>query len=497
MSLFSIVSRLGLFLVFVQATALCAPAAADRATFDAYFLNETLRVDFHHGGNSEKEDISLDTLYRQGPWAGSRTNLLDPFLVGRYVVEVRDAAGDKLLFSKRFDTYFNEYRTTSAAAKGVSRVYHESVLTPFPKEKIKLSIKVRTKERSHKTLFEVEIDPKAYTISQEAAASGVKTYELHHGGDSHSSVDIAIVAEGYKADEETKLKSDLDRFAKVFLSQEPFASAKARFNLRGVWKPSQDSGCDEPSRGVWKNTALGTAFDALGSERYMLTEENRALRDIAANVPYDALYIMVNSPRYGGGGIYNLYCTFTTDNQWHAYVFVHEFGHTFAGLADEYYTSSVAYNDFYPKGVEPDEPNITALLDPKKIKWADLVTPGLAVPTPWEKEAFDEKDVAYQKVRELINSAISAAMRSGAPAAEIEKLKADSERLSKEHADKMNVELARSKFQGKVGAFEGAGYASKGLYRSSLDCIMFGKGAKPFCPVCEQAIRKVIDHYGE
>ena len=345
--------------------------------------------------------------------------------------------------------------------------------------------------------IEVEIDPKAYNIRRDAAVEGIKTYDLHHGGDIHASVDVAIVAEGYTVAEESKLKADLDRFAKAFLSQEPYASAKEKFNLRGVWKASRDSGCDEPSRGVWRNTALGASFDALGSERYLLTEENRALRDIASSVPYDALYIMVNSPRYGGGGIYNLYCTFTSDNQWQEYVFVHEFGHTFAGLADEYYTSSVAYNDFYPKRVEPDEPNITALPDPAKIKWADLVTPETPIPTPWEKEGFDEKDIAYQKVRELVNSAIAAAMRSGAPEAEVEKLKESSERLSREHADKMNTLLAKSKQLGQVGAFEGAGYAAKGLYRSSLDCIMFGKGTKPFCPACRQAIEKVIAFYGE
>jgi hypothetical protein len=209
------------------------------------------------------------------------------------------------------------------------------------------------------------------------------------------------------------------------------------------------------------------------------------------------LYIMVNHPRYGGGGIYNLYCTFTTDNQWHKYLFLHEFGHTFAGLADEYYTSSVAYNDFYPKGVEPDEPNITALIDAAKLKWRDLVTPDTPVPTPWEKAGYDERDLAYQKVREELNARIAAATRQRAPEAEVEKLKEEGERRSREHSDQMDVYLAQSQFVGKVGAFEGAGYASQGLYRPALDCIMFSKGAKPFCTVCHRAIRRVIEHYGE
>jgi hypothetical protein len=267
--------------------------------------------------------------------------------------------------------------------------------------------------------------------------------------------------------------------------------------VRGVLLPSLESGCDEPSRGVFRNTSVGASFDSLGSERYMLTEENRALHDIAGHVPYDTLYIMVNHTRYGGGGIYNSFCAFTADNQWTPYVVVHEFGHSFAGLADEYYTSSVAYNEFYPAGVEPTEANVTALLNPATLKWKNLVTAGTALPTPWEKAAYDAMDNAYQKVREELNSRIAAAMRSGAAAAEVEKLKAEAEELSLAHARKVDAFLAASAFAGKVGAFEGAGYAARGLYRPALDCIMFTKGPKPFCPVCERAIERVIDAYGE
>jgi hypothetical protein len=467
------------------------------AAFEESFLDETMRVDFHHGGNAEIEQVALDRVFRQGSWAGSRTHLLDPLEVGRYVVEVSNPGSGRLLFRKRFDSYFGEYRTTSDAAKGVWRVYHESVLVPFPRAKVRLEIRLRQRDRTHKTLLDTVIDPDAPTIHCEPLGTGVKVLPIHKSGDPHAKVDIAIVAEGYTADQEAKLKADLDRFARLLFSQEPFAAAKDRFNVWGVWKPSQEAGCDEPSRGVWRNTALGASFDALGSERYLLTEENRALRDIAAHAPYDALYIMVNHPRYGGGGIYNLYCTFTTDNQWHAYVFLHEFGHSFAGLADEYYTSSVAYNEFYPPGIEPFEANITALLDPRKPKWADLVNPDTDVPTPWEKPGYDEKDIAYQKVREALNARIATAMRKGAPTPQVDSLKEEGERLSRDHAETMNAYLAQSKFQNKVGAFEGAGYASKGLYRPSLDCIMFSKGTKPFCPVCRAAIQRVIDTYGE
>jgi hypothetical protein len=487
--------RFAVVSLFLSLTTTCE--TAEHPTFDRHFLDSTLRVDFHHGGDSNEEQVTLDRLYRQGIWAGSRVHLMDPFEVGRYVAEVSEPGSGTVLFRKRFDSYFGEYRTTTQAGKGVKRIYHESVLVPFPRGRIRLTIKVRQRDQTHKTLLEVEVDLQSANVSTEPLTDNVKVFDLHQTGDPHAKVDVAIVAEGFTASDETKLKADLDRFAKLLFSQEPFASAKDRFNVRGVWKPSQESGCDEPSRGIWKNTSLGASFDALGSERYLLTEDNRALRDIAAHVPYDALYIMVNHPRYGGGGIYNLYCTFTSDNQWHAYVFLHEFGHTFAALADEYYTSSVAYNEFYPTGMEPYEPNISALLNPARLKWKDLVTPNTPLPTPWEKDGYDAQDLAYQKVREELNGKIAKATRDGAPRAEIEMLKEEAERRSREHSDKMDAYLAASKYVSKVGAFEGAGYAAKGMYRPALDCIMFSKGTKPFCPVCDRAIRRVIEFYGE
>ena len=207
--------------------------------------------------------------------------------------------------------------------------------------------------------------------------------------------------------------------------------------------------------------------------------------------------IMVNSKRYGGGGIYNFYLTFTTDNQWYEYVFLHEFGHSFTGLADEYYTSSTAYTDFYPRGIEPTEPNITALLNPPHVKWEALITPGIEIPTPWEKAEFDKMDNAYQKTRTEMNDEVARLKRERAPKTEIEKAEAKSEQLSRENAEAVDKYLRNSKYWGKVGAFEGAGYSSEGLYRSMLDCIMFTKGKKPFCKVCEQAVYNMIMFYSE
>jgi hypothetical protein len=471
--------------------------AQPQVEFDKYFVDKTMRIDYFHVGDAKEELITLDQVYDQGVWAGSLKNLIDDYDTGRYFIKVYDSSSGKLIFSKGFDSYFGEYKTSDPALKGIKRTYHESALIPYPINKIKFTVEIRNRDNSLRPLFSQEIDPAAISIIREPLIGGVKVFELLKSGDHHTKVDVAFIAEGYTQTEETKLQADLARFAGVFFKLEPYKTYKDRFNIYGVFRPSLESGCDEPSHGSFKNTALNSSFDALGSERYLLTEDNKSLRDIAAHVPYDALFIMVNHKRYGGGGIYNLYCTFTTDNQWYEYLMLHEFGHSFAGLGDEYYTSDVAYNEFYPEGVEPTEANITALLDPKNLKWKALATPGIEIPTPWEKEGFDKMDNAYQKIRREINEKIAKMKREKAPQAEIAKVEEESERLSREHGERVDEYLQKSKYWGKVGAFEGAGYAAKGLYRPMVDCLMFTKGAKPFCKVCEQAVLRVIKYYSE
>jgi hypothetical protein len=465
--------------------------------FDAFFIDKTMRVDYFHIGNAEVEEVTVDQIYQQGIWAGSRVHLIDPFGLGRYRVKVFDAASGRLIFSKGFDSYFGEYKTSGPALAGKKRTYHESALIPYPKKKILFTVEVRKRDNSYGPLFSREIDPAGITVIRENPIPGVKVFDLLRSGDPHRKVDIAFVAEGYTSGEEAKLEKDLKRFAEVLFTLEPYKSNRDKFNLYGVFKPSPESGCDEPSHGTFKTTSLNATFDSLGSERYLLTEDNKSLRDIAAHVPYDALFIMINHKRYGGGGIYNFFCTFTTDSQWYEYLFLHEFGHSFAGLADEYYTSQVAYNDFYPRGIEPAEPNITALLDPGRLKWSPLVTPGTEIPTPWEKGEFDEMDNAYQKKRTEINEKIARMKREGSPAVEVAEVEVESARLSKENADRVDAFLRGSRFWGKVGVFEGAGYSAEGLYRPEIDCLMFTKGAKPFCRVCEAAVLRMILHYAE
>ncbi len=479
-------------LILASSAILCARSPAD---FDKFFLDKTMRVDFYHAGDAKEEFISLDRVYQQGIWAGSRHNLIDRFNLGRYSVKVFDAVSGTLVFSRGFDSYFGEYMTTDGARNGIRRTYHESALFPFPKAKIKFVVERRNGENAFEPIFIAEIDPADSSIAKEPLSEDVLVLDMLKTGDPHEKVDLAFVAEGYTRQEEEKFKADLQKLTTVFFSHEPYKSERERFNISGVFKPSAGSGCDEPSYGIYKDTAVSASFDSLGLERYLLTEDNKSLRNIAAHVPYDALLIVVNHTRYGGGGIYNLYCTFTVDNQWRDYLFLHEFGHSFTGLADEYYTSAVAYNEFYPRGIEPAEPNITALLDPRNLKWKKLVSPGIEIPTPWEKEEFDRMDGAYQKVRQEINEKIALMKRQGEPAEEVAAVEAESERLSQEQAKKVDDFLAKSRYAGKIGAFEGAGYSAQGLYRPAVDCLMFTKGAKPLCRVCEQAVRRVIEYY--
>jgi hypothetical protein len=277
-----------------------------------------------------------------------------------------------------------------------------------------------------------------------------------------------------------KFRKDVRHFNDVLFSTEPFKARAKDFNVRAVEAESRETGIDIPDQNVWKATALGTRYSTFGLARYVLTDQNKALRDIAAAAPYDFICILFNDTRYGGGGIYNLYATTYTKEEvkgqeWQMdYVYVHEFGHSFAGLGDEYYSSSVAYNDFYPPGVEPWEPNITASTDRAKLKWKAFVDPSTPLPTAWEKTAYDS----------------------------LEALRAKLDRLAPDYYEKRAplYNAAQAILQagakgGVVGAFEGAGYAARGLYRPAVDCRMFSLSVTGFDPVCSAAIGRSIDFY--
>jgi hypothetical protein len=477
------------------AAAAIAAAEPQPATFDALFADATLRVDFYQVGDAATEHVVLDRLIRQGPWAGPREARLDPFHLGRYAVELRLPSSGEVIYERGFDSYFGEYRTTEAAQQGILRAYHNSVLVPMPSQPAVLVISGRPAGSPAVELLRLEVDPAAVAVAAEPPAPGAIVVVAHEGGEPATSLDIAIIGEGYRQQDEAVFRNDLEHASSLLLGFEPYASHRASISIRGVLVPSPDQGIDEPTRGRFVASPVGASFNSLGSERYLLTEDNRALRDIAANVPYDVLIIMVHHDRYGGGGIYNAYCTFTAHSEWADYLLLHELGHSFAGLADEYYSSDVAYSEFYPTGTEPAEANITALLAPGGLKWADLVVEGTPIPTPWSKEAFDAAALAYQERRRELNEQISAASRAGGRTDEVAALEEEQERLAQSHTDHVRSTLAAEAYAGTVGAFEGAGYASTGLYRPMLDCLMFRRGVQPFCRVCERAVADTIQYY--
>ena len=261
----------------------------------------------------------------------------------------------------------------------------------------------------------------------------------------------------------------------------PFKERRSDFNVWALCPPAEESGISRPSTGVHRRSRVGATYDAFGVERYVLTFENRSFRDVASFAPYEFVEILSNSRTYGGGGIFGLYGTVAADSLWAPYVFVHEFGHHFAGLADEYFTSAVAYGAAPEQRVEPWEPNATALLDPKNLKWKDLVSDGTPIPTPWKKDEFVKASHDYQEKRRKLRA-------ENRPEDEMDSLFRD----EKVFEGKL---LGTDEYSGKVGAFEGALYEANGYYRPQEDCIMFTRDDVPFCAVCRRAISGVIDLY--
>ncbi|MBI5528369.1 MAG: hypothetical protein HY897_18720, partial [Deltaproteobacteria bacterium] len=427
-----------ILMFFAAVVSSAGPAAVPaQPVFDEWFIPKTLRVDLYHSGNDREDVYSFDQLVEEPVWAGSRKTLLDPTGYGCAQVRVYDRVSRVPTYSRGFCTVFGEWQTTDEA-KTTRRTFHESLLVPMPKKPADVVIAVRQKDWTLKETFSLPVDPSDYRIARKNRFKHLKVYEPAVNGPPEGRVDVVMLGDGYTHDEMPKFRRDVDRFVKALFDTPPFRENKARFNVRAVESPSRESGVWEPRKGIWKDTALGLTFNTFDIERYMTTVKNRTMRDVAGIVPYDFVFIMANTSRYGGGGIFGLYATFPSDNDYDDYVFVHEFGHSFGGLADEYYTSAVAYSDFYPKGIEPWEPNLTAFLDKPRVKWGKSLSKDAPLPTPSEK-----------------------------------------------------------KFGNTVGVFEGAGYAAKDLFRPSLDCKMFSKGNVPFCPVCASAIETMIGLYSD
>jgi hypothetical protein len=398
---------------------------------------------------------------------------------GAYGFDVREAASSKLVFSGGFGSIFDEWATTEEATR-VTRTFHESVRFPMPSAPVTVTIRKRGPKDSWRDVWTTPVDPKDMFVNTAAPDPGPgPVIEIEKHGEPAQKVDLLLLGDGYTAAERAKFEKDARRLIDVLFATAPFKERRNDFNVWGLVPAARESGISRPSQGIHHASPVGATYDAFGSERYVLTFDNKAFRRMASYAPYDVVEIVVNGRTYGGGGIYNLYSTVAADNAFAPYVFVHEFGHHFAALADEYYTSPVAYLPATKKD-EPWMPNVTALLDPTTLKWKDLVSPGTPLPTPWEKGAFEKASRAIQARREELR-------KTGRPEAEMEAL--FTEQQAAEEAA-----FAKERYAHTVGAFEGANYEARGFYRPEVNCIMFTR-TSAFCAVCRRAIERVIESY--
>ena len=457
-----------------------AGQAEGAARFERHFVDRTMRVDYFHSGGHGTEIVALDQVVSDGPWAGSRTRLIDDLNLGKYLFEVIDRRTNRVIYSRGFASIYGEWETTPEYRER-HRTFHESLRFPWPRRPVQVVLKVRGAEQSFHEIWSTVIDPDSRFVNPAERPPMGEVWPLFENGPPSEKVDLLILGEGYTADERDKFHRDARRLTDALFEEEPFRSRRSDFNVRGLHLPSAESGVSRPRAGQFRRTPLSAEYNVFDSERYLLTYDNRALRDAAAAAPYEFIEILVNEAQYGGGGIFHFQATAAADTGFAEYVFVHEFGHHFAGLADEYYTSDVAYETGAEHLPEPWEPNVTALHDPARLKWADLVEAGTPLPTPWDKAAFEAGSTAAQRERRDLRAA-------GAPETRMDD-------LFTAQMERETALLGGMAHAGKVGAFEGASYEPTGLYRSEVDCIMFTRNPVGFCRVCQRAISRVIDQY--
>jgi hypothetical protein len=415
-------------LLFLMAFTLTASAQ-----FSKYFRNQTLRYDYYHSGSYEVEYIMRDEIISEGEWAGPRKNLTDPFDYGNHKMMVYDLGSGTLIYSRTYSSLFAEYQLTEQA-KSECGNFPESMLLPMPKKPVRIEFLSRGKSMEWNNVFGDTLDP----ASADIRAADIRMYpsEIIHGKEKvKKQLDLVFLPEGYTAGEMDKFRSDCRKFAEYLFATAPYGEFRDKITVRAVFAPSSQSGTDIPGDSVYVETLFSSTFYTFNSARYLTTADFKTVRTVAASAPYDQVVILVNHPRYGGGGIYNFYAISTVDDLNSGFVFTHEFGHSFAGLGDEYSYEGSTSEDVYDLTKEPWEPNITSLVSFEK-KWEDMLPGGTPVPTP-ATEAWD----------------------------------------------------------GKLGVFEGAGYMDKGLYKPYQDCSMNAVKFNNFCPVCQRAIREMVGYY--
>jgi hypothetical protein len=437
----------------------------------------TMRVDYYHTGNDKEERFSLDRIVVEPlPWPGNGSKPIDSTDRGKYFFEVIDD-GNRVIYSRGFSPIYGEWETT-AEARRMNRTFSESLRFPAVARPARISLKKRDARNTFREIWTFVLDPASKFIEKDVRLPAGPLIRIRDIGDPAEKLDLLILGDGYTASERAKFERDARRLTDVLLATSPFKERASDVNVWGLVPPAVQPGISQPSQGVFRRSPVGATYNAFGTERYILTFENRTFRDLAANAPYDVVEILTNTDTYGGGGIFNLFSTAAANNPSTPYLFIHEFGHHLAGLADEYYTSDVAYLPAADR-VEPWEPNVTALLDPAALKWKDLVAPGTPLPTPWPKMEFEDSvKKAQARRREL---------RAG------NRSEDEVNALLRQQAAADMALLNTGPHAGKVGAFEGANYEARGYFRPQSDCVMFTRNDVGFCAVCRRAIEAILD----
>lgn len=415
---------------------LIAVASTRAQVFADHFADKTLRVDYIFNGNASGQAICLDELSALPTWAGRKHHLAELPLQGNGQIIMRNAASGKTIYTTSFSSLFQEWLETDEA-RNVTKGFENTFLLPYPLQPVEIEITLLDPRRNVRASMKHIVHPNDVLIEQKGNSHITPHKYLLHNDSPEKCIDVAILAEGYTLQEMQTFYEDADIACKSIFDHEPFKSMKKRFNVVAVASPSTDSGVSVPRLNEWKHTAFGSHFSTFYSDRYLTTSRVKAIHDALAGIPYEHIIILANTEQYGGGGIYNSYTLTTAHHPMFRPVVVHEFGHSFGGLADEYFYDNDVMTDTYPLDIEPWEQNISTQVD-FAAKWKDMLSENTPVPTPAE--------------------------------------------VSENYP---------------TGVYEGGGYSAKGIFRPAENCRMRTNEYPAFCPVCQRALRRIIEFYTE
>lgn len=415
---------------------LIAVASTRAQVFADHFADKTLRVDYIFNGNASGQAICLNGLSALPTWAGRKHHLAELPLQGNGQIIMRNAASGKTIYTTSFSSLFQEWLETDEA-RNVTKGFENTFLLPYPLQPVEIEITLLDPRRNVRASMKHIVHPNDVLIEQKGNSHITPHKYLLHNDSPEKCIDVAILAEGYTLQEMQAFYGDADIACKSIFDHEPFKSMKKRFNVVAVASPSTDSGVSVPRLNEWKHTAFGSHFSTFYSDRYLTTSRVKAIHDALAGIPYEHIIILANTEEYGGGGIYNSYTLTTAHHPMFRPVVVHEFGHSFGGLADEYFYDNDVMTDTYPLDIEPWEQNISTQVD-FAAKWKDMLSENTPVPTPAE--------------------------------------------VSENYP---------------TGVYEGGGYSAKGIFRPAENCRMRTNEYPAFCPVCQRALRRIIEFYTE